>query len=100
MAEFVGATLPLVEVFPEIPDNIDADGLVQFAGRATAMPFLRTPTAVKKVRKARVDAQNAAREQQGLLDAAKALGQAGPALKNAQEMQSPFDAEIGGEEAA
>jgi hypothetical protein len=35
-----------------------------------------------------------------MLDAAKAIGQAGPAIKDAQESQSPFDAEIGGEEAA
>jgi hypothetical protein len=100
MSEFVNATLPLVEVFNEIPDNIDADGLVQFAGRATAMPFLRTPNAVKKIRKARVDAQLKASQQQGLLDAAKAIGQAGPALQDMKETQNPFDAEVGGEEAA
>jgi hypothetical protein len=100
MGEFVNAVVPLTQVFSEIPDNIDADALVQFAGRATAMPFLRTPNEVKKVRKARVDAQNAQAQQQGMLDAAKAIGQAGPAIKDAQESQSPFDAEIGGEEAA
>lgn len=100
MGSFVNSTLPLVQVFPEIPDNIDADGLVQFAGRATSMPFLRTPKAVAKIRKARVAAQMAAQEQQGLLDAAKALGQAGPALQGMKEMQSPLDAEVGMEEAA
>lgn len=100
MGSFVNSTLPLVQVFPEIPDNIDADGLVQFAGRATSMPFLRTPKAVAKIRKARVEAQMKAQEQQGLLDAAKALGQAGPALQGMKEMQSPLDAEVGMEEAA
>jgi hypothetical protein len=101
MGEFVQGTLPLAQVFPEIPDLIDPDAYVYRAARATSMPhdIIRGPKAVKKIRKARIDAQNAAREQQGLLDAAKAIGQAGPALQGAQEMQNPFDAEIGGEAA-
>lgn len=99
MGEFVQAVIPLTQVFSEIPDNIDADGLVQFAGRATSMPFLRTPKAVAKIRKARVDAQLQQQQQQGLLDAAKAIGQAAPALADARELQSPLDTEIGGEAA-
>ncbi len=99
MAEFVNSVIPLAQTFTEIPDNVDADGLVQFAGRATSMPFLRTPKEVAARRKARVDAQNQAAQQQGMMDMMKAAGQAAPALQAASEMQSPYDQEIGGEAA-
>lgn len=101
MGEFVQGVLPLAEVFPEVPDLIDADAYVYRAGRATSIPLdiLRGPKAVKKIRTARVNAQLAQAQNQQLMDAAKAIGQAGPALRGAQEMQSPYDTEIGGEAA-
>lgn len=94
MGEFVNATLPLAQVFSDLPDNIDSDGLVQFAGKATGMPFLRTTKEIAKIRKTRAEAQMAAQQQQGMMDAAKAIGQAGPALRDAHEMQSPYDTVI------
>ncbi len=98
MGDFVNATVPLAKVFPEIPDNVDADALVQFAGKATGMPFLRTPKAVQKIRKARVDAQNAQAQAQGAMEMMKAAGHAAPAVEAARQMQSPFDTVVGGEQ--
>lgn len=89
----LAAVLPVAQVRPEVVDNFDWDGIVRELAAAEGMParLISDPEIVKAIRDARMQAQQAAAQQQQALQAADMM----PKLAQAPQDGSPLQQMIG-----
>lgn len=71
-----------------ILDNLDLDEAYRRRAKVRGVPayLLRDPTRVRRLREERAQQQQQSQDRQAILDAAQAVGQAGPGLQAIQEM--------------
>lgn len=69
--------------FAPVLDYLDSDGLAKYVQSTLGLPakVMRSDAQVKQVRKQRAEAEQAAAQQQQLMEEAKAMGQAAPMVK-------------------